>query len=181
MAANPVPARKKNPARPAKRRSTAKTSLTGRLARRTGAWAARTHARRRADRRARTDAAILRRTHAGCTTCGGLGVIHKRKKDGSFAGSKSCPAKPAVTKVSRIKTAAEARYGQDRRSGLHGWSCPCGKRARPQWRTAKDATRELRVHEKRRHDGQSIGGTWYVQIPATATTAPIKRPALAAA
>ncbi|MDK1473632.1 hypothetical protein QNO07_09390 [Streptomyces sp. 549] len=176
---------------PAKRRTTAakraatrktrKASLTGRLARKAGTWAARAHTRRRTDRHARVDAAILRRTHAGCAKCGGRGVITKQKKDGTLAGSKPCPAKPTTTRAPRLKVAIEARYGQDKRSGLHGWSCPCGKRDRPRYRTPKDATKVLREHEKKRHGGQSIGGTWYVQIPATATTPPTKRPALAAA
>lgn len=192
MAAKTVSTRKKPAARrttaPARKTLTAKRakarskSLAGRIARRAGTWAARAHARRRADRRARRDAAILRHTHAGCGTCGGAGRITQRKKDGSYAGSKSCPAKPKKVKASRTRVAIESRYGQDRRSGLHGWSCPCGRKSKPHCRTARDAIRELKTHEKRRHDGESLGGAWYLQIPAAGNTPPTtKAAALAAA
>ncbi|MGW7350970.1 hypothetical protein [Streptomyces sp. NPDC054784] len=150
-------------------------------ARKTGAWAGRKRRARREDCRARTDAAILRRTHAGCTTCGGTGTITKRKKDGSYAGSKSCPEKPVTRSVPRLKVAVEARVGQDKRSGLCGWSCPCGKKARPQWRNARAATTDLRLHEKKRHAGSSIGGAWFLMVPATAALPPTKQPAAVAA
>lgn len=184
MAAKRATAKK----RAAKRRSTAakrpvprRGSLAGRVARRTGAWAARRHAKGREDRRARTDAAILRRTHAGCATCKGTGTITKRKKDGSWAGSKSCPEKPVTRSVPRLAVAVEARYGQDRRSGLYGYSCPCRRPVRAQWRTAREATKALRLHEKKRHAGSSIGGTWFVQVPATAALPPVRQPAAVAA
>lgn len=192
MAAKTVSTRKKSPASrssaPARKTLTAKRakarskSLAGRIARRTGTWAARAHARRRADRRARRDATILRHTHAGCTKCNGTGRIYKRSKTGAYAGSKSCPAKPKTIKAPRLKIAIESRYGQDKRSGLHGASCPCGWKTKPHCRTPKDATAELRAHEKRRHDGESLGGAWYVQVPAAGTTTPTtKAAALAAA
>lgn len=46
--------------------------------------------------------------------------------------------------------------------------CACRRPSRPQWRTARDATQALREHESKRHAGQTIDGTWYVQAPATA-------------
>lgn len=171
----------KTPAKRKKRSTARSKSLAGRIARRAGTWAARAHARRRSDRRARRDAAVLRQTHAGCDKCGGAGRITQRKKDGSYAGSKSCPAKPKKIKASRTRVAIESRYGQDRRSGLHGWSCPCGRKSRPHCRTAKDAIRELKTHEQRRHDGDSLGGAWYLQIPATSTSTPTTKTAVLAA
>lgn len=184
MAAKTVSPRRQPAARrgSAPKRSTARSrSLAGRIARRTGTWAARAHARRRADQRARRDATILRHTHAGCTKCDGTGRIYKRSKTGAYAGSKSCPAKPKTIKAPRLKIAIESRYGQDKRSGLHGASCPCGWKTKPHCRTPKDATAELRAHEKRRHDGESLGGAWYVQVPATSTTTPTTKPAVLAA
>ena len=184
MAAKPATTRKKRPTtRPTavKRTSARSKSLAGRIARRTGTWAARVHARRRADRRARRDAAILRTTHAGCEKCGGTGRITQRKKDGSYAGSKSCTAKPKTIKAPRLKIAIESRYGQDKRSGLHGSSCPCGWKTKPHCRTPKAATAELRQHERKKHDGDSIGGAWFVQIPAASTTPPTTKTAVLAA
>ena len=191
MAAKTVSTRKKptvrrssTPARKpttTKRAATRSKKLTARIARRAGTWAARAHARRKADRGARRDAAILRNTHAGCDKCDGTGRITQRKKDGSYAGSKSCPAKPRKTKVSRTKVAIESRYGQDKRSGLHGWSCPCGKKSKPHCRTPQIAISELRQHEKKKHAGESVGGAWYLQIPATGTNTPTKTAVLAAA
>lgn len=132
---------------------------------------------RRATVRARRDAAILRATHTGCTKCGGTGTLYTKAKDGSFAGSKPCPAKPAVTRVSRTRVAIESRFGPDKNSGLCGWSCPCGKREKPRYRDAKTATAALRQHERTRHGGTTVGGAWYAQVPAQTTTAPAAKPA----
>lgn len=172
MAAKTAPSRKKPTARRTtvtKRASARSKSVAGRIARKTGTWAARRYARRRANRRAYKDATTMRLAHEGCEKCGGSGRITKRGKDGEFAGSKTCPAKPKKVKVSRTRVAIESRYGQDKRSGLHGASCPCGWRTKPRCRTPKDATAELRQHEKRKHDGSSLGGAWYLQVPATPT------------
>lgn len=168
--------------RAAKRRSTVskarRTPVTrkpsrGGLGRRVavamGTFAARQGAKHTETKRSRRDAAILRRTHRGCATCGGAGVIYKRKKDGSYAGSKTCPAKPQTMKVSKVEIAVTSRFGPDKTSGLCGWRCPCGKREKPRYRTSKEATQALRAHEKKRHGDQTIGGAWYAQIPATTT------------
>jgi hypothetical protein len=127
----------------------------------------------RDDVRSRKDAAILRATHEGCTTCHGNGQIFtKSKKDGSFTGSKPCPAKPMKTKVSRMEIAKAARMGGDKRTGLVGWSCPCRKKEKPRFRDAKAATAALRSHEKTKHGGKSVGGTWYAQQTEAAALAP---------
>lgn len=121
--------------------------------------------------RSRKDAAILRATHAGCTRCGGTGTLYTQsKKTGAFTGSKPCPAKPTVAKVSRTRVAVEARFGPDKTSGLIGWNCPCGKREKPRYRDAKTATTALRTHERQKHGGTTVGGGWYAQVPAS--TAP---------
>ncbi|HCA85752.1 MAG TPA: hypothetical protein DEQ61_09790 [Streptomyces sp.] len=122
----------------------------------------------------RKDAAILRATHQGCQRCGGNGQIFTKGKDGSFTGSKPCPAKPQTMKVSRLKVAAAARFGQDKRSGLCGWKCPCGKSEKPRYRDAKTATTALRTHERKTHGGAGVGGSWYAQVP---DTKPAKTPA----
>jgi len=101
-----------------------------------------------ADRRtvmqSRKDAAILRATHEGCPTCHGNGQIFTKGKDGSFTGSKPCPAKPTKEKVSRAEINRAARLGANKRTGLVGWSCPCGKKEKPRYRDAKTATAALR-------------------------------------
>jgi hypothetical protein len=128
---------------------------------------------RRDEIRSRKDAAILRATHEGCTTCHGNGQIFtKSKKDGSFTGSKPCPAKPTKAKVSRWEVNKAARMGGDRRTGLIGCSCPCGKKEKPRYRDAKEATKALRTHEQQKHGGKSVGGTWYAQQTEAAALAP---------
>ncbi|GGM06116.1 hypothetical protein GCM10010099_22820 [Streptomyces cinereus] len=126
--------------------------------------------------RSRKDAAILRATHEGCPKCKGNGQIFTKGKDGSFTGSKPCPAKPTKTKVSKWAVYKASRFGAGKRTGLVGWSCPCGKKEKPRFRDAKEATKALRTHEKNKHGGKSVGGTWYAQAaagsePAPATTA----------
>ncbi|MFL3869224.1 hypothetical protein LT966_21735 [Streptomyces griseobrunneus] len=119
----------------------------------------------------RKDAAILRMTHEGCPTCHGNGQIFTKGKDGAFTGSKPCPAKPTKAKAGRVKVALAARFSPDKRTGLVGWTCPCGKKEKPRFRDAKEATKALRDHEKKRHGGKSVGGAWYgqgVDQPATA-------------
>lgn len=112
----------------------------------------------------RKDAAILRMTHEGCPTCHGNGQIFtKDKKTGAFNGSKPCPAKPTKAKASRVKVALAARFSPDKRTGLVGWTCPCGKKEKPRFRDAKEATKALREHEKKKHGGKSVGGAWYGQ------------------
>jgi hypothetical protein len=173
---------KKTAKRPATRAAVAKRpSRHNNPAERLAAWLARhiaRHARTHRDGvRSRRDAAILRATHAGCQTCGGTGTLFtKDKKTGAFNGSKPCPAKPTAMRVSRRQVRAAARFGPDKRSGLIGWSCPCGKRAKPQYRDAKTATAALREHEKRRHGGHTVGGAWYVQMPEGTPTEPTPEP-----
>jgi len=150
-----------------------------RLAVSMGTFANRQAKKHTAIKRSRRDAAILRATHAGCDKCGGVGVIYKRKKDGSYAGSKTCTAKPKTMRPSRVQVAVTARFGPDKTSGLCGWRCPCHKSEKPRYRTSKEATAALRAHEKKKHGGQSVGGTWYLQIPAA--TQPSKTLAAAAA
>ena len=113
---------------------------------------------------ARRDMAILRETHQGCPRCKGLGQIHTKKKDGSFSGSKPCPARPVKAKASRTRVAIAARFGPDKSAGLVGWTCPCGAKDKPRFRDAKTATAALRTHEKRKHGGSSVGGRWYTQM-----------------
>jgi uncharacterized protein (DUF983 family) len=134
---------------------------------------------RRDEIRSRKDAAILRATHEGCPRCKGNGQIFTKGKDGSFTGSKPCPAKPTREKVSRWEINRAARVGGDKRSGLCGAGCPCGWKEKPRYRDAKEATKALRVHEKKRHGGKSVGGTWYAQVPKTAAVeAPKPQPAV---
>jgi hypothetical protein len=111
----------------------------------------------------RKDAAILRYTHRDCPTCRGNGQIFTKGKDGSFTGSKPCPAKPTHAKAGRLRVAMAARFGADKNTGLIGWTCPCGTKTKPKFRDAKDATKALRAHEKQRHGGKSVGGAWYAQ------------------
>ena len=113
--------------------------------------------------RSRKDAAILRATHEGCPTCKGNGQIFTKGKDGSFTGSKPCPAKPTKEKVGRWEVYKASRFGADKNTGLVGWACPCGKKEKPRFRDAKEATRALRAHEKKSHGGKTVGGAWYAQ------------------
>ena len=125
--------------------------------------------------RSRKDAAILRATHKGCTTCHGNGQIFtKSKKDGSFTGSKPCPAKPTKERVSRWEVYKASRFGADKSTGLVGWTCPCGKKEKPRYRDAKAATAALRTHERQKHGGKSVGGAWYAQQTEAAALAPSK-------
>lgn len=165
---------------PAKRRPTARKQLAvrprgGGLAQRMATWLALFIARqaegRRVTVRTRKDAAILRVTHAGCAKCHGTGTLYTKGKDGSFSGSKPCPARPAEVKVGRAAVAKAARFGPDKTSGLIGWNCPCGKREKPRYRDAKTATAALRTHERKVHAGVSIGGRWYAQLPEAAKPA----------
>lgn len=129
--------------------------------------------------RSRKDAAILRATHKGCPRCGGNGQIFTKGKDGSFTGSKPCPAKPTKQKASRWEVYKASRFGADRNTGLVGWSCPCGKKEKPRFRDAREATKALRAHEKKKHGGKSVGGAWYAQAAAgsdTPTAAPTAVP-----
>ena len=121
--------------------------------------------------RSRKDAAILRATHEGCPTCKGNGQIFTKGKDGTFTGSKPCPAKPTRETVSRWAINKAAR-SIDKNTGLIGWSCPCGKKEKPRYRDAKEATKALRTHERAKHGGKTVGGTWYAQ-----TTQPAAVPA----
>lgn len=170
---------KKAPRRPPTRKSTAprpRKTGGGRRPRpkglgpRLATWFALTLARLAASHRdgmrARRDAAILRQTHAGCATCHGTGTIATRNRKGEWTGSKPCTAKPATVKVNRWQAAKAARLGPDKHSGLYGWRCPCGAGIkRPRFRDAKTATAALRTHERQRHAGTSLGGTWYLQLP----------------
>ncbi|MEU0393830.1 hypothetical protein ABZ208_13805 [Streptomyces sp. NPDC006208] len=124
----------------------------------------------------RKDAAILRHTHEGCPKCKGNGQIFTKGKDGSFTGSKPCPAKPTRAKAGRMRVALAARFGKDKNTGLVGWTCPCGSKEKPRFRDAKDATKALRTHERKKHGGKTVGGAWYGQVPAQ-TTAETKTPA----
>lgn len=111
----------------------------------------------------RKDAAILRATHEGCPTCHGNGQIFTKGKDGSFTGSKPCPAKPAKQRVSKWTVYKASRFGPDKNTGLVGWACPCGKKEKPRYRDAKEATKALRTHERNKHGGKTVGGAWYAQ------------------
>jgi Zn finger protein HypA/HybF involved in hydrogenase expression len=111
----------------------------------------------------RKNAAILRATHEGCPKCKGNGQIFTKGKDGSFTGSKPCPAKPTKQRVSKWAVYKASRFGPDKNTGLVGWACPCGKKEKPRYRDAKAATAGLRTHEKQKHGGQTVGGAWYAQ------------------
>lgn len=145
---------------------------------RLGAWMAiriATHAQEHmATTMSRKDAAILRITHEGCKTCHGNGQLFTKGKDGSFTGSKPCPAKPQTQKVSRLRVAMAARFSADRATGLIGWTCPCGNKEKPRYRDAKEATKALRTHERKRHGAKSVGGTWYAQTTEAAALQPSK-------
>ena len=112
----------------------------------------------------RKDAAILRMTHEGCPRCKGNGQIFTKAKDGSFSGSRPCTAKPTKAKAGRMRVAIAARFGRDKNSGLVGWTCPCGSKEKPRFRDAKEATKALRTHERKKHGGKSVGGAWYGQV-----------------
>ncbi|WP_060905351.1 hypothetical protein [Streptomyces scabiei] len=127
--------------------------------------------------RSRKDAAILRATHEGCPKCHGNGQIFTQGKDGAFTGSKPCPAKPTKAKVSKWAVYKASRFGADKNTGLVGWACPCGKKEKPRFRDAKEATKALRNHEKQKHGGKSVGGAWYAQATEAATQ-PAKKPAV---
>ncbi|MGW0905003.1 hypothetical protein [Streptomyces sp. NPDC002853] len=118
--------------------------------------------------RARQDAAILRATHEGCTKCGGNGQIFTKGKDGSFTGSKPCPASPTKKKVSKWAIYKSSRFGEAKKTGLVGCSCPCGWKQKPRFRDAKEATKALRTHEKAKHGGKTVGGAWYAQASEAA-------------
>ena len=115
--------------------------------------------------RARKDAAILRATHAGCQTCNGTGTIFTKDKHGAFSGSKPCPAKPAVEKVSKVHVHKAARFGADKRTGLIGWACPCGVKEKPRYHDAKTATAAVRTHERKKHGGRHVGAQLQIQMP----------------
>lgn len=121
--------------------------------------------------RSRKDAAILRATHQGCTACHGNGQVFTKGKDGSFTGSKPCPAQPTKQKVSRFQVWKASRFGAEKATGLVGCSCPCGWKQKPRYRDAKEATKALRTHERQKHGGKSVGGTWYGQTNGQAPPA----------
>jgi Zn finger protein HypA/HybF involved in hydrogenase expression len=118
--------------------------------------------------RSRKDAAILRATHQGCPKCGGNGQIFTKGKDGAFTGSKPCPAQPTKQTVSRWEIYKASRFGADKSTGLVGWACPCGKKEKPRYRDAREATKALRTHERNKHGGKSVGGAWYAQTTEAA-------------
>lgn len=125
--------------------------------------------------RSRKDAAILRATHQGCPKCGGNGQIFTKGKDGAFTGSKPCPAQPTKQTVSRWEIYKASRFGADKSTGLVGWACPCGKKEKPRYRDAREATKALRTHERNKHGGKSVGGAWYAQT-AEGTPTPTAEP-----
>ncbi|GAA1065229.1 hypothetical protein [Streptomyces asiaticus] len=152
------------PRRPVGRKPTRK-GWRRKMAIKAAKWADRQASAHFDTRRAKRDAAIMRKTHEGCPTCHGNGQIYTQKKDGTLSGSKPCPAKPSKTTVSKWQIQKAARFGADQRSGLIGWKCPCGKREKPRYRDAKAATKALRTHERKKHGGISVGGAWYAQVP----------------
>jgi hypothetical protein len=122
---------------------------------------------------AREAAAIRRITHEGCPVCHGNGQVHTRnKKTGELSGSKPCPAPGTKEKASRMAVYKASRFGADKRAGLVGWSCPCGKKEKPRYQDAAAATKGLRAHERAKHGGASVGGTWYAQQTEAAALAP---------
>lgn len=151
--------------------SRARNTGSGQLGSRIAAFTAKRLTTREDVIRARKDAAILRATHEGCAKCGGNGQIFTKDKNGVFTGSKPCPATPTKTKVSKWAAYKAARFSTERRSGLVGWSCPCGKKEKARYRDAKEATKALRAHEKAKHGGKTVGGRWFAQVPAEAITA----------
>jgi hypothetical protein len=187
MAAKTSTARKRAAARrrkPATRKhpaSRVKIPRSGPIHARLGAWMALRVVTRFADHqdvlRSRKDAAILRATHQGCPKCHGNGQIFTKGKDGSFTGSKPCPAPATKQKVSRWEINRAARMGADKNTGLVGWACPCGKKEKPRYRDAKEATKALRTHERQKHGGKSVGGAWYAQANEAAAQ-PKQQPAV---
>ena len=172
MAARKPAARKRTPPRrrkPVSRARATRRPCSGPIGRRAATWLAffvAKHGEKHLQTvNSRKDAAILRMTHEGCKRCKGNGQIFTKGKDGSFTGSKPCPAKPTKAKASRLKVAVAARFGPDKNSGLIGWACPCGKKEKPRYRDAKLATKALRTHERKKHGGQTVGGAWYAQVP----------------
>ncbi|MEY9995870.1 Zn finger protein HypA/HybF involved in hydrogenase expression [Streptomyces sp. V4I8] len=125
--------------------------------------------------RSRKDAAILRATHQGCPKCHGNGQIFTKGKNGSFTGSKPCPAPATKQKVSRWEINRAAR-SMDKNTGLIGWACPCGKKEKPRYRDAKLATKALRTHERHKHGGKTVGGAWYAQTTDAGAQAGQKQP-----
>ena len=166
--------RRKTAGKAASRRSGArKAGLLDRLLHHAAINVKNRHSRRRNEQRARRDAAVLRATHSGCTTCNGLGQITIRGKNGEFKGSKTCPATPATLNTSHaITLRAAARFSTDRNVGLWGWTCPCGAKGKPRCRTAKDADRQLTTHNRKEHGGTSLGGTVHQQTAAPPRQAP---------
>lgn len=166
-----APARRKTATRSRRPASRVKIPRRGPLHARVGAWMALRVVTRFADHqdvlRSRKDAAILRATHEGCPKCHGNGQIFTKGKDGSFTGSKPCPAPATKEKVSRWEINKAARLN-DKRTGLVGWACPCGKKEKPRYRDAREATKALRTHERQKHGGKTVGGAWYAQT-TTAT------------
>lgn len=133
---------------------------------------------RRSVMQSRKDAAIERLSHEGCATCGGQGQIAIRGKNGEFQGSRSCTAAPTKRKVSRLAVQREARFGVNKRANLVGCSCPCGWKQKPRFRDAKEATKVLRGHEKQKHGGKGVGGTWYAQTTDAAAQPAKQDPAV---
>ncbi|MDI9885925.1 hypothetical protein QMZ92_16445 [Streptomyces sp. HNM0645] len=156
-----------------------KTPKGGPIGARIGTWMAlrlaREYQRHQTTTMSRRDAAILRITHEGCPRCKGNGQIFTKGKDGSFTGSKPCTAKPTRAKAGRMRVAIASRFGADKSSGLVGWTCPCGKKEKPRFRDAKEATKALRTHERQKHGGKTVGGAWYAQTTAP-DTAPTEQP-----
>ncbi|MEU7032710.1 hypothetical protein ABZ958_03365 [Streptomyces sp. NPDC046237] len=187
MTARKPAARKKTTAarrKPVKRTAGIPKPRTKNRSEKLALWAATTMAKQ-AEKHTQTvmsrkDAAILRMTHEGCPRCKGNGQIFTKGKDGSFTGSKPCPAKPTKAKVSRMRVALAARFGADKNTGLVGWTCPCGTKEKPRYRDAKEATKALRTHERKKHGGKSVGGAWYGQVtenaPAGAQVEPGRPP-----
>jgi hypothetical protein len=128
--------------------------------------------------RSRKDAAILRATHQGCPKCKGNGQIFTKGKNGEFTGSKPCPAPATKQRVSRWEIYKASRFGPDKNTGLVGWACPCGKKEKPRYRDAKEATKALRTHERNKHGGKSVGGAWYAQTTAAAAEQPQQQAAV---
>ena len=168
MAARKPARRKTTRRKPVKRTSTVRKPRATTRGQKIATWAA-IKIGEQAEKRqetviSRKAAAILRMTHEGCPTCKGNGQIFTKGKDGSFTGSKPCTAKPTRAKAGRMRVAIAARFGRDKNSGLVGWTCPCGSKEKPRFRDAKEATKALRTHERKKHGGKSVGGAWYGQV-----------------
>ncbi|MEU8525273.1 hypothetical protein AB0C77_06670 [Streptomyces sp. NPDC048629] len=159
--------------KPVKRTASIPKPRTKKRSEKLAVWLATTMAKQAAKHTetvmSRKDAAILRMTHEGCPKCHGNGQIFTKGNDGSFTGSKPCPAKPTKAKAGRMRVAIAARFGADKNTGLVGWTCPCGTKEKPRYRDAKEATKALRTHERRKHGGKTVGGAWYGQVAEDAT------------